>query len=420
MNINVIKPTKIRILALAVILLIGLLPLSSMHAFAAPEDNITVEYRYTEGETVDIPETITQFDREYRLLSTEDPVLESSLPDTRTYNFRITGSMTPAQLAEYGAVPGLSITPVYLDLEREVEREVTITQRTNDIDDIPLTRIFNVTSASNASGEDVFLTRSGVEFDDSKTQYDPWGLPSWYTARVVYRGIETYSDIAYYTGEVTYSSTVTEGSTDVYVIVATYEPTDLTPPPTVVTTETTTTTPNTTPEPTPEPVVENTEFTEEEQIMLDSQVPLSPTSTIKNIADGLTPLGGFGITSAWSVLSALFSLAAVIIAIIMIVSVILGRRNSAKLSADNVTSAPANKMIMKILILVLAVLTPITWVILDDLSKPQIWINRYTIFVGIIFILTLALFIVYSVNKGKAIERRESESMVAQTNEAAL
>lgn len=378
------------------LLLLLVFTFGSTIANAAPEDNITVEYRYTEGETVVVPETIKQFGQDYNLISQEPPVLESSMPSLRTYNFRITGALTEKELATLTDLPGFTATPVYIDREREVEREKIITQRTNDIDDIPLTEVFQVSSASSGT-IDAPLNRSGVTFDDSKTTYDPWGLPTSYTAKVIYRGVETYQELGYYSGQATFQKTAMDGSTNVYIIVATYEPTS-TDGGTITTTTTTPAEPtDSTGSTTPEPVstVPNADFTEEELRMMDSQTPLSATSPFKNIADGLTPLGSAKIGSAWSVLSLFFSMLAVILLIITVIGTIAGRKNYLSLPEEEQAFYKKRKSIIRALLCIFSVLTPVTWLALEDMTTPQVWINRWTLYVGIALILTIILFIAY-------------------------
>jgi hypothetical protein len=176
---------------------------------AAESQQITMEYRYAAGETISIPETISQFGREYRLIHTKDPVEEGSLPETRTYTYRINGLLTAGQIADIQGLGDVKLTPVMGSLISQVEQDVILTgQPTNDIEDLPQIRgELRLAEASFAvAGKDAF------------------GLPNNYTATTVYRGAETTEYIAYYAGEATYTRSITEDGTLTYVVVATYAP----------------------------------------------------------------------------------------------------------------------------------------------------------------------------------------------------
>ena len=380
MNTYFINSKKLVLLVAIAFVAMCLLPLNTMVAYAAPEDNVTVEYRYTEGDAVEIPTTIMQLGREYRLLSRAEPVLESTLPQVRTYNYRITGALTSAEAAILqNADPYLSISPVDVVMEREVDKTRVLSGRpTNDVDSIPMTDVFEVTSATAPSGkENVILHRAGIEFEVQS--WEAPQLPGSYRATVIYRGIETYNEIGYYLAENTYQSQVTEGESRVFIIVATYEPTDLDQEVVPVAGPTTTEQP-----PAPLPPETPSEFTEEQLALLDSQTPLSsgPFSPIKNIVDGLTPLGGLGITSAWSVASMFMALVAFVLASIRGIGMI-GRKNRGN-----------GNGLIKLLAVIFGALTPITWLFVDNMSQPQVWINKGTTFVGIIFLVHLVLFFI--------------------------
>ena len=407
MNTNIIKSKKLVLLVILAFVAMSLLPLNTIVAYAAPEDNVTVEYRYTEGDTVTVPSTIMQLGREYRLISRAEPVLESTLPQVRTYNYRITGALTSAEAAILqNADPYLSISPVNVVMEREIDKTDYLTGLpTNDVDRISPSKAFEVTSATAASGKEmVTLVRAGIEFDVESEELP--GLPSSYKATVIYRGIETYNEVGYYLAENTYQSQVTEGEENVYIIIATYEPTDLDQE---VVAAPVAQPPAPTPTPEPEPTAE---FTEEQLALLGAQVPLSdgPLGPIKNIVDGLTPLGGFGVTSAWSVASLFMSMIAIIFAIIVVVGMITGKnKNSAAALAGNEQATAKNNGLFKILALIFSALTLITWLFVDDLSLPQVWINKGTLFVGVVFVINLILFIISSQKSAKAKQNVEAE-----------
>jgi len=205
------------------------------HAFAEPvstvpaDSLVNVEYRYLEGESVDIPQEIVQYGQRYRLVSQTEPTLENMLPTTRTYTYRVYGKLTEEGLAEAKALPGVSIIPVDLVFERQVEgRGIIEGLSDNDVDnpDLPTKGLFSVTSADAATGTvQSELSRAGVAYE--VTSYDEFGLPETYKATLVFRGIESFKDFGYYEVNAQYTSTEQIGEKAQYVIVATYEPVDL-------------------------------------------------------------------------------------------------------------------------------------------------------------------------------------------------
>ena len=195
-------------------------------------DNFTVEYHYTEGEedTISIPEVIEEFNREYRLVDVSDPIVEDRLPLVRTYTFRVDGVMTSEELASFSGTESLVLTPVEVVLERNVDRiEVITGLPNNDVEDLPESRVFEVSSASSPSGVELAeLIRAGISFE--VTGRDEYGLPSSYAATIVYRGVETYMGTGYYLAQIEYTQTEVVGDVPLYVIIAVYEPVEVIPP----------------------------------------------------------------------------------------------------------------------------------------------------------------------------------------------
>jgi hypothetical protein len=189
-----------------------------------PSENITIEYRYTAGESVNIPANITQFGTSYRLVSRANPVLESTLPLVRTYGYLVNGTLLPKDLSLAEAYPNITLSPVEVSLERSVDKTSVLTGLpNNDVDYLPLSQQFQVSSATAADAISLEqLSRAGVTY--AVESYDSDGLPSSYKATVVFRGVETYADLGYYTASATYTTQQVEGQIETYVIIATYEP----------------------------------------------------------------------------------------------------------------------------------------------------------------------------------------------------
>jgi hypothetical protein len=197
---------------------------------AAPNDvNLTMEYRYNEGNSPTIPRTVTRAGREYRFLSQTEPVLAAKLPITRTYVYKIDGLLTDEDLKELSKIDGLVVTPVSIAFKREVDKPYTLkNQKTNDVDALPAQMPFEVTSAYDPSGiATVVLSRAGISFEVEGYRR---GLPTSYQADLVYRGLETYNGVGYYEAADTYQNDVQIGDVNQYVVVVTYEPVVTTTP----------------------------------------------------------------------------------------------------------------------------------------------------------------------------------------------
>ncbi|MCL2111090.1 MAG: hypothetical protein FWH32_02325 [Clostridiales bacterium] len=182
---------------------------------------ITREFTYKAGETPNIPETISQYGVVFTLVSVSEPVASTRLPRTRTYTYRVPAVYTPDQLSQ--VPPGVSLTPVYGEGKRQVDRsEVIRGLKNNDVDSLPQRKTYSDTTGqgpgARVSGS---LTLAEVKYE--VVSYDEDGLPNNYTARVVYRGEETYSILLYYTAVETYTEEVAEDGEETFTVVATYE-----------------------------------------------------------------------------------------------------------------------------------------------------------------------------------------------------
>jgi hypothetical protein len=203
-------------------------------AFAATVDpadtdtgaNITMEYHYAEGDRPQIPQTINEFGEEYRLVSQSAPAAERDLPVTRHYTFRVNGVVSGAELdlAERRWGVKLNLEEVNLPFEREVDKtEVIDGLGDNDVDAIPATKTYQVASTGSSGGfADVVLARAAVKYEVTATDD---GLPSEYRATVTYRGVESYSETAYYLAGAVYETSSVESMVARYVIIAVYAPT---------------------------------------------------------------------------------------------------------------------------------------------------------------------------------------------------
>jgi hypothetical protein len=376
--------------------------LAPLGVFALPEGasdefNITVEYRYSEGGSVDVPSTITQFGREYRLVEQADAVLESTLPINRTYTYKIEGLLSEEELAAIADIPGLVLTPALVEVESEVDKtEVFSDLPTNDLDQdgIPEYLEFEVSSALAENGTaKVSLKRAGVSF---KVTEKSGPLPVKYEATVVYRGTESYLETGYYSADMTYETSVVEGGTAQYLVVATYapasaqaesdEPTDSLSSGTEIDAGL-------------EPETPDSEFSTDDLAKFSKQTG----NPFLDILNGNVPLGGFFAKGAWSLLSVVFSLIAVILSVFIIVGFITKRRALSAVEAFEKDQSRRKKLVSasRIIAILLGIITPIVWVALDDFGLPMVWINRWTSVVGAIFLVQVVMFIIYETAAAK-------------------
>ena len=195
-------------------------------------ENITMEYRYFEGQekSLAIPETITRFGQVYRLIDTSEPVLEDTLPRTRTYTFRIDGGLSKEDLDLIeGLEDVITLTPVEKVFEREVDKTLVIKGLpTNEVEFLSRSEEFVVAAAGEPGLQrKKALERAGISFKIEA--YEESGLerslPASYEATIVFRGTETYTEVIYYLAEMTYERTEKVGEINRYVVTATYAPT---------------------------------------------------------------------------------------------------------------------------------------------------------------------------------------------------
>jgi uncharacterized repeat protein (TIGR02543 family) len=155
---------------------------------------------------------------------------------------------------------------------------------------------------------------------------------------------------------------------------------------------------------------------------------------------GNVPLGNVKFEGAWSLLSMLMSLVAVVVSVLLVLGAIVRRRSEDEIAGrarndagyynDKGTGSDAGYYsnagvgsdasfyhdtagdyrrrgkILRVLTIILGVLTPVVWFVLDTLNQKVVWINKFTVYVGIAFVATVVLLVVYKVWKGD--EKREA------------
>jgi hypothetical protein len=366
-------------------------------ANAAAEEsvNITMEYRYAEGESVIIPQTITQGGIGYHLLSQADPVAESSLPSTRTYTYKIDGAISPAELEELKKIPNIVLTPVNVEMEREVDKTGVIKGLpNNDVDYLPTSKEFSVTSAKTKNGiSKEQLKRAGVTY---KITAETDGLPTEYEATIVYRGIETYEDLGYYKADLTYLTDETVGSIPQYVIVAVYEPDG------AASAAEEETEPEVVPQETVpdvrDPDAEVAAPADRETEQLDNQTG----NPLVDLFNGNVPLGNLSRTDAWSIVSLLLVIIALAWSAVLVIGKITSKNRKIDRYNDILPERKKLSGLMSTFAIVVGVITALLWYLLDDLSLRMVMFNRYTIFIFAVFAVQAAFVILSrTVRKGE-------------------
>jgi len=215
-----LKITIVMILTIIALLLPGaVFAQNAQDPDPGAEWNIKIEFRYTKGEEskVNIPNTISMYGRVYELVSKSDPILEKTLPATRTYTWLIDGTIPESGRSALDGVDGLEFTPTNVEIGRVVDRHETMEGLpTNDVEAISKTKPYS----------DGVFTRAAVRFDVE--ELDGFDLPLSYAAEVVYRGLEVYTGPGYEV-RATYTAKQDLDGVPLYVILATYAPVDLSP-----------------------------------------------------------------------------------------------------------------------------------------------------------------------------------------------
>jgi len=401
---------RLRILLILVMALMMAAP-AAAYAAAPPANaggvgTLTVEYSFMEGEDPGVANEITRFGMTYYLVSQTDPVLQSTLPNVREYSYRIEGALLPEQLADIQGLGQVTFTPSWLMFEREIDREVKLTGLpSNDVDSIPKTRVFDDVNQGREDGSDFLgeqeLKLTGITFEDITKSVNIPGpgtlsLPAEYTAIAVYRGVETYSVLAYYTVDMVI---VTEEdlSEDAYVIVAEYQ-TDAMPPPVDIAE-------------TPLPPTEQipTDLTDEDQILISQQTG----NPFVDIANGNVPLGGLNESAAWSFLSLILSVAAICFAGMNVLTFITKRKQVKAVEAlgafyeERLALLKKRGNLLALMTVFMGVMTLIMWLYLDNFHYGMVWINAYTPIAGILFGFTFALNWLKDLNAKKIIDEDE-------------
>ncbi|MDR1068258.1 MAG: InlB B-repeat-containing protein [Clostridiales Family XIII bacterium] len=149
------------------------------------------------------------------------------------------------------------------------------------------------------------------------------------------------------------------------------------------------------------------------------QQPLSelpPTDSLPDGTGAQTP-GAADSVDCWSLLSLLMSLIAVIITLLLLIFMIVRRRrdnddddDENRYDDDDERRRRQRMTIFTILAAIFGILTPIVWLLLDNLDLPMDWINRYTLYVAIIFVIHLIFCIIHKMRRGRNEDDNEEQN----------
>jgi hypothetical protein len=115
-------------------------------------------------------------------------------------------------------------------------------------------------------------------------------------------------------------------------------------------------------------------------------------------------LGSFDETNAWSLLSLIMSVTAVIASLVLIISQIFRRRRG-----DGDQRERRNAFIMRALTIIIGIAILVVFLILDDMNLPMVLINKWTLYVGLAFVIYLVLLIIYNLRDKKGDDPYEAK-----------
>jgi hypothetical protein len=181
---------------------------------------------------------------------------------------------------------------------------------------------------------------------------------------------------------------------------------EVTPP--VPTPETTTTPPPDVEDPPPETTPDPPAGSTEEPPVIDEPPQQTPTTPddreIVEMGPLGVPTGSSGAGDVWSLLSLILSLIAFAVGVGSVIAAALRKQSDEDMwSSDERRERRRRKTrrTFRTLSVATGSLVGIVWLLLDDLTNPMAWINRWTIFVFIAFLVFLVCFVVCKLAKRK-------------------
>jgi uncharacterized repeat protein (TIGR02543 family) len=122
------------------------------------------------------------------------------------------------------------------------------------------------------------------------------------------------------------------------------------------------------------------------------------------------PLGNGKSSAVWSLLSMILAIIAAIITAVLLIEIFTRRRYESEMSGlggsgdgggrEEAERKRRRGRLLKALACVFGALTLIVWLLLDDTNLPMAWFNRYTLVVVVLFVVHLALSVLYRAGRG--------------------
>lgn len=197
------------------------------------------------------------------------------------------------------------------------------------------------------------------------------------------------------------------------------ETTEPTPEPTPAPEESSTPSPSQTPAPEETPAPSETP-SEEIVPVIENDTSNQTGNPLLDLATGNVPLGGMNQRGAWSLLSLLLSAVALITAIYLIISGFKARnkrstQEEAEMEAttqdeDEEEQRKNRYSVLRVLAIIIGILTPVVFLLLDDLTTPMVWINRWTPVVLAVFLIHAVTNVLQYLRNRKADELDEEEA----------
>ncbi|GHU63722.1 hypothetical protein AGMMS49983_07820 [Clostridia bacterium] len=158
----------------------------------------------------------------------------------------------------------------------------------------------------------------------------------------------------------------------------------------------------------PEPTAAGTGFSAADTARFEAQTG----NILTDLLQGNVPLGGFAASGAWSLLSLMLSIIAVLSTLVLFLQKANRRRqrDDADRREGDEDRQKRRNTIVTVCAAIIGILTPVVWLLLDDLRQPMAWVNQWTLFVGILFIVHIILRIVCGRRREWADEENDTES----------
>lgn len=124
------------------------------------------------------------------------------------------------------------------------------------------------------------------------------------------------------------------------------------------------------------------------------------------IRDGETPLGGFNYTGVWSLLNLIMSLVVLIVGVITLITLVNNRKRKQEDEEREIEFQQEGRTrrygALKIATGVASVIAMILFLILEDMTLPRVWIDRWTPCIGLAALFGLLVWLIQFLVKRKA------------------